>query len=66
MSYVSFLLPHQFFKTKPITIFGGSFTIPAPTRLSWCLTAYSGGLVSACKPAVLCVCVYILVFMIGE
>lgn len=28
-------------KKKPITNFGGYFTIPAPKRLSWCPTGYS-------------------------
>lgn len=37
----SLLLPQISLENKPITNFGGSFTIPAPKRLSWCPTGYS-------------------------
>lgn len=59
----SLLLPQISFKNKPITNFGGYFTIPAPKRLSWCRTGYSWELVSTFKVnGFLCV----LVSTVGE
>lgn len=37
----SLLLPQISLKNKPITNFGGCCAIPAPRRLSWCLTGFS-------------------------
>ena len=59
----SLLLPQISFKNKPTTNFGGSFTIPAPKGLSWCLAGSSREFVSTFKVnSFLC----ILVSIVGE